>query len=104
MPKAAVRGWAWIAGVLAFLAPWAALRANPMPEATTTAAQGNQVRPLVVRTIVRRVIVVAEGPGSVQAGATRTGTGGSQSQDAPADTDGGGAPPPQPPPVSTGGS
>lgn len=51
-----LRAWAWIAGTLAFVAPWAAIAANPKP-ATADAGEPEH-RPLViVRRITRRVVV-----------------------------------------------
>jgi hypothetical protein len=32
MPKAALGVWAWVAGLLAFFAPWSALNADPQPD------------------------------------------------------------------------
>jgi uncharacterized membrane protein YgcG len=118
MPKAALRVWAWIAGVLAFLAPWSALNAHPKPDSTLAARpRVRQVRPVIVRKVVRRVIVVETVPRVIHLGATYSGggsTSGGSSGNAPATITtkgggggGGGAPPPAPPPpppVKTGGS
>jgi hypothetical protein len=55
--RRALRVWAWIAGGLAFLAPWAALGLSPKP-AAAEASGGRAQRPVViVRKITRRVIV-----------------------------------------------
>jgi uncharacterized membrane protein YgcG len=48
--------WAWIAGALAFVAPWAAIAANPDP--TVAAGDGGQERPVkIIHRITRRVII-----------------------------------------------
>ncbi|MGZ8600659.1 MAG: hypothetical protein ACXWXQ_02740 [Actinomycetota bacterium] len=102
-----LRGWAWLAGGLAFFAPLAALGASPTP--ATDTAQGERERPvLVIRTITRRVIVreqpaqapvqyvyapSSSGPGTVAA----TSPGGTDPAPAP-------APAPPPPTTTTGGS
>jgi len=53
--KRELRAWAWIAGGLAFFAPWAGLGASPKP-AVTAASEGE--RPvIVIHRITRRVIV-----------------------------------------------
>lgn len=117
VPKAALRVWAWIAGVLAFFAPWSALNASPSPDSTAAAHRVRQVRPLIIRKITRRVIVVTTVPHVIHIGATYSGSGGtsggttsgsSGGTSATTTTSGGGGgappPPPPPPPVSTGGS
>jgi hypothetical protein len=56
LSKRALRLWAWVAGGLAFLSPWAALALSPKPAAQ--AAQAPSERPvIIVRRITRRVIV-----------------------------------------------
>ncbi len=54
--KRELRIWAWLAGGLAFFAPWAALGASPKPAADVAA--GKAERPVViVRKITRRVVI-----------------------------------------------
>jgi hypothetical protein len=97
-----LRAWAWVAGGLAFLTPWAALGASPKPP--TTMAVGSERRPVVVvRKITRRVVIKdrpAEAPVQyVYAPAppsSSTSTGTAAAPPAP--------PPPPPPTTSTGGS
>jgi hypothetical protein len=90
-----LRLWAWVAGGLAFTAPWAALAGAPKP--ASAAAPAGERRPvLVVRTITRRVIVThprSDAPVRyVPAPPDGSSSGGAA------------APPPQPPATSTGGS
>lgn len=52
--KRELRAWAWTAGGLAFLAPWAALGASPQPASARAAGE----RPVIlIRKITRRVVV-----------------------------------------------
>lgn len=56
LSKRALRAWAWLAGALAFLSPWAVLGLSPRPQAGATAAQ--DARPvIIIRKITRRVII-----------------------------------------------
>jgi len=90
-----LRAWAWVAGGLALVAPWAAVADAP------EAATGHDERPvLIVRKVTRRVVIThpaqpagvryvyVNGPSS---SSSRSGSSGSA----------GGAPPPT---TSTGGS
>jgi hypothetical protein len=93
--KRELRLWAWVAGGLAFAAPWAALASAPKPAAAAVPA-GERRPAVVVRTITRRVIVThprSDAPVRYVA--------------APPDgssSGGAAAPPPPPPATSTGGS
>jgi hypothetical protein len=56
--KRELRLWAWVAGGLAFFAPWAALGASPKPAPSAAAATPD--RPVViVKKITRRVVIQA---------------------------------------------
>lgn len=96
--KRELRTWAWIAGGLAFFAPWAALGGSPKPPATPAAAGERPV--LIVRTITRRVIIQdrpTQAPVRyVYAPSTGTTSSAPSGNTAP--------PPPPPPTTSTGGS
>ncbi len=50
-----LRAWAWIAGGVAFFAPWAALGASPKPAVAASTVE--EPRVIVVRTITRRVVI-----------------------------------------------
>ena len=51
-----LRAWAWVAGGLAFFAPWAGLGVSPKP--AVSAADGRDERPvIVIRRITRQVVV-----------------------------------------------
>ncbi|HEY7756227.1 MAG TPA: hypothetical protein VID69_08380 [Actinomycetota bacterium] len=94
--KRELRTWAWIAGSLAFFAPWAALGASPKPP--DAAADERPV--LIVRTITRRV-VIQDRPTQAPVRYVYAPSDGSTSSAPGADT----APAPAPPPAtSTGGS
>ncbi len=54
--KRELRVWAWVAGGLAFFAPWAALGASPKP-ATEAAAAKTERPALIVKKITRRVVI-----------------------------------------------
>jgi hypothetical protein len=62
MPDRALRAWAWVAGGLALLSPLAAIAQQPKPDATPTHAR----RQVIVRTELRRVVVVSPRTGSSQ--------------------------------------
>ncbi|HSL15867.1 MAG TPA: hypothetical protein VK962_06260 [Actinomycetota bacterium] len=54
--KRELRAWAWIAGALAFLAPWTAIAANPKP--ATAVDGGRAERPVkIIHRITRRVVI-----------------------------------------------
>jgi hypothetical protein len=52
--KRELRGWAWVAGGLAFLAPWAALGSSPKPDPL---AAGDERPVTIVRSITRRIVI-----------------------------------------------
>ena len=91
-----LRAWAWVAGGLALMAPWAAVADAP------EASAGGEGRPvLVVRKITRRVIVTHPAqPAGVQYVYVNGGSSGSSSSST-SSSSGGGAPAPT---TSTGGS
>jgi hypothetical protein len=96
--KREIRLWAWIAGGLAFVAPWAALAGAPKPVAAAASAGDDRRPAIVVRTITRRVIVThprSDAPVRFVAAPSN----GSSSGAAAAPV-----PPPAPPATSTGGS
>lgn len=102
--KRELRAWAWIAGGLAFLAPWAALGASPRP--AVVAAQGSGGRSVIlIRELTRRVVIqhpATQAPVQV----VYAGSGSSASSSASSGSSGGGsvqAAPPAPT-TSTGGS
>jgi hypothetical protein len=91
--KRELRLWAWVAGGLAFVAPWAALAGAPKP-ASAAATAGERWPAVVVRTITRRVIVThprSDAPVRYVAAP-------------PNGSSSGGAAAPPPPATSTGGS
>lgn len=54
--KRELRAWAWIAGALAFVAPWAAIAANPRP--ATADDEGRNERPVkIIRRVTRRIVI-----------------------------------------------
>lgn len=54
--KRLLRAWAWIAGGVAFLSPWAILGLSPKPPVSAASAQlPRQV--IIVRKITRRVVI-----------------------------------------------
>jgi hypothetical protein len=65
LPKSALRAWAWIAGAIALVLPWGILRAVPKPAGTARAAAVQ--RPVIVRRVIRRVIVLSPAPGVTRA-------------------------------------
>lgn len=54
--KRELRAWAWIAGALAFLAPWTAIAANPRP-ATAVDSGRAELPAKIIHKITRRVII-----------------------------------------------
>ena len=101
--RSELRAWAWVAGGLALVTPWAAVAEAP------DASAGHEKRPvLIVRKVTRRVVVAhpAE-PAGVQYvyvnGPSSSGGGSSTSSSSSSSSgnSGGGAPPPT---TSTGGS
>lgn len=55
--KRTLRAWAWAAGALAFLAPWAAFGVSPKPATASAEGAAEPRRVIVVRKITRRVVV-----------------------------------------------
>ena len=89
-----LRAWAWVAGSLALVAPWAAITGSPPP-----AAAGGERPVTVIRRITRRIIITHPAqPAGVRyvyvtpSGSSSTSSSGSGSSSAP------------PPATSTGGS
>jgi hypothetical protein len=108
--KRVLRVWAWVAGGLAFLAPFRMLEASPKPPSDQAEAGRDHRQVLVVRKITR-VVVVREQPAEAPvryvpapsgSGSTpSTGTTAAPSSSTSAST----APvPPPPAPTTTGGS
>lgn len=65
LSKRALRGWAWIAGAVAFLSPWAALSLSPKPAVSAARTADRPV--MVVRKITRRIVITdAPRPAPVQ--------------------------------------
>ena len=119
--KRELRAWAWIAGGLAFFAPWVALGASPKP--ATGAAAATSDRPVViVKRITRRVVIrdrptpapvqyVVVGPssssGSSSSGSSSSGSAGTvaaASNGSSNGSNGGGSNNAPPPTTTTGGS
>ncbi|HET7236754.1 MAG TPA: hypothetical protein VFK59_10030 [Actinomycetota bacterium] len=82
--RSELRAWAWVAGGLALVAPWAAIAASP----TST---GDGERPtVVVRRVTRRVIVThPTQPAGVRSVAVGGGSSSPPAAPAPATTTGG---------------
>lgn len=111
--KRELRAWAWIAGGLAFFAPWAALGASPKP--ATDAAAAKTERPvLIVRKITRLVVIrdrptpapvqyVVVGPSS-SSGSSSSGSAGTVAAGSSGGSSGGGSNTTPPPTTTTGGS
>jgi hypothetical protein len=55
LSKRTLRAWAWIAGCAALFTPFAALAAQPKVGMTSASAP----RPVIIKRVVRRVVVVA---------------------------------------------
>jgi hypothetical protein len=90
LSKRALRAWAWIAGATAVFTPLGALAAQPrVPTERATP------RPVIVKKLLRRVIVVAPRQASSPPRIVYVGAG---------TPTGGTAPAPAPPPATTGGS
>jgi hypothetical protein len=98
--KRELRTWAWIAGGLAFFAPWAALGASPKPPPDAAAAGERPV--LIVRTITRRV-VIQDRPTQAPVRYVYAPSNGSTTS-APSANTAPAPPPPPPPTTNTGGS
>lgn len=56
--KKVVRTWAWVAGLISFFAPAAALASNVDLSAPQATAQAAAQRVVIIRHLVRRVIIV----------------------------------------------
>ena len=114
--KRELRAWAWIAGGLAFFAPWVALGASPKP--ATGAAAATSDRPVViVKRITRRVVirdrptpapvqyvVVAPSSSSGSSSSGSAGTVAAGSNGSSNGSNGGGSNNAPPPTTTTGGS
>ena len=96
-----LRAWAWVAGGLALIAPWAAVADAP------EASAGSEKRPvLIVRKVTRRVVITYPAqPAGVQyvyVNGPSSGSGSSSSSSSSSSSgSSGGAPPPT---TTTGGS
>ena len=113
--KRELRIWAWLAGGLAFFAPWAALGASPKPAADIAA--GKAERPVViVKKITRRVVikdrpapapvqyVTVPSSSSASSSSGSTGTVAAGSNGSSNGSSGGGSNNTPPPTTTTGGS
>jgi hypothetical protein len=91
LSKRVLRAWAWIAGGLALFAPLGALAAQPK-----IATRAAPTRPVIIRKVLRRIIVVSPktSPAPQRIVYVGGGSGGGGSAPAPVTTTGGSAPPP----------
>jgi len=92
-----LRAWAWAAGALAFLAPWAAFGVSPKPATASAEGAPKPRRVIVVRKITRRV-VVQDQPTNQPVQYVYIGGGASGSSSS---SSGGGGPVSAPPPAPT---
>jgi hypothetical protein len=92
LSKRVLRAWAWIAGGVALFAPLGALAAQPKIALRAAAP----TRPVVIRKVLRRIIVVSPktNPAPQRIVYVGGGSGGGGSAPAPVTTTGGSAPPP----------
>ncbi len=109
--KRELRVWAWLAGGLAFFAPWAALGASPKP--ATNVAAGKAERPVVIVKKITRRVVITDRPASAPvqyvtvpsspSGSSSSGSG-TVAAGSNGSSNGGGSTTNPPPTTSTGGS
>ncbi len=59
LSKRAIRTWAWTAGAISFLSPWALLGLSPKPASATPVAPAPPQQPKVIIHVIRRVIYTA---------------------------------------------
>jgi len=98
--KRALRAWAWIAGALAFLAPWAAFGASPKPATAVAESAPKPRRVIIVRKITRRV-VVQDQPANQPVQYVYVGGGSSGSSSSSGSSGGGAVAAPAPAPTTT---
>jgi hypothetical protein len=96
--KRQLRGVAWVAGGLAFAAPFGALAASPKPATPQTRARGDRAPVTVVRRITKRIVITHPAASApvryVPSAPSSSSSGGVVAAPAP----------PPPPTTSTGGS
>ena len=90
VPKHVLRGWAWVAGALAFFSPWVVLGTAPRPATADAPAR----RPVVVIRKITRRVVIREAAKPVPVRYVYSGGGGASSYSAPPVTSTGGSAPP----------
>lgn len=114
--KGELRVWAWVAGGLAFFAPWVALGASPKPAPDAAAAKPE--RPVLVVRRITRLVVIRDRPTpapvryvvapSSSSGASSSGSAGTvaagSSNGSSGGSNGGGSNNTPPPTTTTGGS
>jgi hypothetical protein len=101
--KRALRAWAWIAGALAFLAPWAAFGVSPKPATAVAESASKPRHVIIVRRITRRV-VVQDQPATQPVQYVYVGGGSSGSSSSSGSSGSGPVAAPPPPTTTTSGS